>query len=303
MNNNDSDIAALRTRHRRARSVLTASQLSDSASALVNQVAQVFEFADCRRVASYIAIRGEIDTLPLMQRFVDKHYYLPVLRGTDMYFAQWQPGSTLLKKDFGLLEPDCTDDVWIDSRELDVVLVPLVVFDRNCNRIGQGGGFYDRAFEFLKGRAGVGKPALVGVAHESQREPELQPQSWDVPLDLRLPSTEETEVREYRSGSVSGSADRFATDHCVEVQSGGRHIAQYFYYLFWRFCPTHCCGINFLERMYDALIVQRNIGFSECGELPGIKCCIPLFVLVAKAHHSDIALCDQVFCSNTVDLG
>ena len=180
----DKNVAELRKRHRHARSELTEAQLSNNALAIVNQITQLAEFASGEQVASYIAIRGEIDTLPLMHEFNDKNYYLPVLRGQAMYFAPWTPGAMLVKKEFGLLEPDCSDSEWIDPRQLDVVLAPLVVFDHQCNRIGQGGGFYDRTFEFLHGRAGVGKPALVGVAHESQREPLLQSQSWDVPLDF-----------------------------------------------------------------------------------------------------------------------
>lgn len=184
MSDNDSGIADLRSKHRRARSLLAANQLSSNAFALVEQLAHVNEFNDCKHVACYIAIRGEIDTLPLMQHFTGKCYYLPVLRGQNMYFAPWQPGAALLKKGFGLLEPDCRDDEWINPVKLDVVLVPLVVFDQQCSRIGQGGGFYDRTFEFLHNRAGVGKPALVGVAHESQCETALRVQPWDVPLDL-----------------------------------------------------------------------------------------------------------------------
>ncbi len=184
MSDNDSHIADLRSKHRRARSMLSPRELGANASALAEQSVQVNELVDCKHVASYIAIRGEIDTLPLMHRYVGNNFYLPLLRGQSMYFAPWRPGAELLKKNFGLLEPDCRDDEWINPAELDVVLVPLVVFDQHCNRIGQGGGFYDRTFEFLHGRSGVGKPALVGVAHESQREPALQVQTWDVPLDL-----------------------------------------------------------------------------------------------------------------------
>ena len=96
-----------------------------------------------------------------------------------MVFAPWQPDQPLVKKAFGLLEPDCDESEWISPMLLDVVLTPLVVFDHHCNRIGQGGGFYDRTFEFI---LSAGKPFLMGVAHESQREPELVPQSWDIPL-------------------------------------------------------------------------------------------------------------------------
>jgi len=180
---NDSQTAELRKKHRHGRSCLTTEQLAGNAAALVKRAGRVEEFSASKHVASYIAIRGEIDTLSLMQHYPDKAYYLPVLRGQNMVFAPWKPGATLRKKQFGLLEPDGGTDNCIDPHDLDAVLVPLVVFDSQCNRIGQGGGFYDRAFEFLQQRTGVSKPALVGVAHEIQKEPLLHPQVWDVPLD------------------------------------------------------------------------------------------------------------------------
>lgn len=178
------DIAELRNRHRKSRASLNAEQLRVSADALVRNIAQLEEFTSARHVASYIAIRGEMDTRPLMTRFAEKTYYLPVLREQRMHFAPWRAGSPLVEKEFGLLEPDCSERDWLDPAELDVVLVPLVVFDQHCNRIGQGGGFYDRTFEFLCQRSGLAKPILLGVAHESQREPLLKAQPWDVPLDL-----------------------------------------------------------------------------------------------------------------------
>lgn len=183
MNTHESAIAELRKKHRRLRSELSVEQLHNNAIALVDRVAQVDEFVAGDHVAAYIAIKGEIDILPLIAHFSAKSYYLPVLREQNMYFAPWKPGSRLRKKKFGLLEPDCPEKNWLDPAELDVVLVPLVVFDQQCNRIGQGGGFYDRTFEFLHSRVGVGRPALVGVAHESQREASLLVQPWDVPLD------------------------------------------------------------------------------------------------------------------------
>ena len=63
-----------------------------------------------------------------------------------------------------------------------VVLAPLVVFDSNCNRIGMGGGFYDRSFEFRKNPESK-LPRLIGVAHEFQKVDQILPEDWDVRLD------------------------------------------------------------------------------------------------------------------------
>jgi 5-formyltetrahydrofolate cyclo-ligase len=66
---------------------------------------------------------------------------------------------------------------------LDFVITPLVAFDDSCNRIGVGGGFYDRTFEFLKhSESDVSQVALVGFAFELQRVDVIQINDWDVPL-------------------------------------------------------------------------------------------------------------------------
>ncbi len=174
-------IDQLRAQHRKQRRELSKSVLSDHAEILEHRVTALHEYQSAIHIAAYIAILGEISVEPIIRSGseIGKKFYLPILRGKAMAFAPWQPETPLVKRKFGLLEPDCGESQWIAPAELDLVLAPLVVFDRHCNRIGQGGGFYDRTFEFtLK----AGKPLLIGVAHESQREPELDPQPWDITL-------------------------------------------------------------------------------------------------------------------------
>lgn len=175
-------IDQLRTKHRKQRRELSDSVLSDHAGQLEQKVTALPEYQSATHIAAYIAILGEISVEPIIRSGSkqDKVFYLPVLRGESMTFAPWQPDAPLVKRAFGLLEPDCDESEWIEPSTLDLVLAPLVVFDEHRNRIGQGGGFYDRTFEFtLKAK----KPILIGVAHESQREVELNPQPWDITLD------------------------------------------------------------------------------------------------------------------------
>ena len=63
--------------------------------------------------------------------------------------------------------------------ELDCALVPLLVFDSHGNRIGMGGGYYDKFFENPKPR-----PLLVGIAYELQKAEKIIPQKWDVRMDM-----------------------------------------------------------------------------------------------------------------------
>ena len=70
---------------------------------------------------------------------------------------------------------------------MDLVLAPLVAFDRTGTRLGMGGGFYDRAFAFLRDPAYRGhRPVLLGLGYEFQQTAELVRQAWDVPLEAAV---------------------------------------------------------------------------------------------------------------------
>ena len=84
---------------------------------------------------------------------------------------------------FGIDEPDVPESDWIAASELDLALLPLVGFDEDCNRLGVGGGYYDRSFAFSVGVPLGQRPFLVGLGYELQRVPQLHPERWDVPLD------------------------------------------------------------------------------------------------------------------------
>ncbi len=174
-------IDELRTKHRKLRREISDETLQDHAVKLEQNLTALDEYQKSRHIAAYIAILGEISVEPIIRAgsATGKIFYLPVLRDDAMFFAPWNPGTALIKKKFGLLEPDCQESEFVSPQELDLVLTPLVVFDKQCNRIGQGGGFYDRTFEFTRT---VDKPILIGVAHDNQREPALSPQQWDIPL-------------------------------------------------------------------------------------------------------------------------
>ena len=80
-------------------------------------------------------------------------------------------------------EPRICADRLIAARNLDLVIVPLLGFDSDCNRIGMGGGYYDRSFAFTRRYRHIKGPYLLGLAHESQRVEQLDAQPWDIALD------------------------------------------------------------------------------------------------------------------------
>jgi 5-formyltetrahydrofolate cyclo-ligase len=109
--------------------------------------------------------------------------YLPNLDQQSLRFSPYFRAQKMRINKFRLPEPDVGNDEMLQPAQLDLVLAPLVVFDEQRNRIGMGGGFYDRSFAMRKDPA-VSRPLLIGVAHELQKVAEIVPEDWDVRLDL-----------------------------------------------------------------------------------------------------------------------
>lgn len=134
------------------------------------------------RVAGYWACDGEMPLHELLPLIAPDRYALPVVRaGKRMHFAPWRMGDALRTSRYGIPEP-ATETEWAPD-ELDVVILPLVAFNRDGDRLGMGGGYYDRAFAFLHERPRGEKPLLVGAAYAFQEVPGLSSEPWDVPLD------------------------------------------------------------------------------------------------------------------------
>lgn len=140
-----------------------------------------------RTIACYLPADGEIDTAVLMHHaHADgKHIYLPVVprqgRGS-MRFREYHAGSLLVPNRYGIAEPSARGNRPLAPRRLDLVLAPLVAFDSHGNRLGMGGGYYDRSFAFLHHRRHWQRPRIIGVGYSFQEVSVLPAEPWDVPL-------------------------------------------------------------------------------------------------------------------------
>lgn len=139
-----------------------------------------------RRVAVFLPNDGEPDLAPLIQSAWrdGKDVYLPVLPPSahrGLQFRRYAAGSRLVRNRFGIPEPSA-GNLRIPPRRLHLVLTPLVAFDARGQRLGMGGGFYDRTFGFVRHRLAWQHPRLVGVAHHFQQIESLPAEPWDVPL-------------------------------------------------------------------------------------------------------------------------
>mgnify|MGYP001305715918 CR=1 FL=1 len=169
---------AIRDGMSRQRALLSPEVVHDASALVMRRVKQLEEFCEAELVAAYVGIRGEIDPWPILEA-VEIRIALPVVRpGGVLEFVL--PSGPLQPGPFGIRQPVSGERVSL--RDLDVVLVPVVVADKRCNRMGHGAGYYDRTFAFrLEAPA---PPLLIGIAHSFQVVPSLNAQSWDVPLDI-----------------------------------------------------------------------------------------------------------------------
>jgi len=171
---------------RKLRQQLSEKQQVQASSDLLAQVEQHQLLSPHQHIALYLPNDGEISPASIAQRIWDegKHCYLPVIsEGPEhqMVFASYGPETPLQNNRFGIPEPHSDHSIVIPASELDLVLLPLVAFDREGGRLGMGGGYYDRAFSFKASQAHK-KPSLLGLAHHCQEQTSLDLKSWDIPL-------------------------------------------------------------------------------------------------------------------------
>jgi len=140
-------------------------------------------FLSSQSIACYLATWDEVDTNRIIERAwrAKKRIFAPVIDShDDMTFRNLQPETTVTRNRFGIWEPE--SDFRIDPSDLDIVVTPLVAFDNACNRIGMGGGYFDRHFAFLQSRRSWLRPKLIGLAFDCQKVEKITPNRWDIRL-------------------------------------------------------------------------------------------------------------------------
>ena len=183
MTNTERKKNELRRKCRQARADLSAKKRDEASSRICDAVMRAGFFRRSQNIGCYLPSDEEVDTWPIIARAfsMGKQISAPVLRKNgSMRFRELNPDSTLSANQFGLLEPQEGD--FVDPHRLDIVITPLVAFDSSGNRIGMGGGYFDRTFSFLKGRKIWLHPKLIGVAFDCQRVNAIAPNPWDIGL-------------------------------------------------------------------------------------------------------------------------
>ncbi len=181
------DLKMLRKQLCVERAKLTAEFQQRAAEKVAKCICDTEVFQKSNNIAAYLAFNGEMDPAPVLAQAWDmgKNCYLPMLAPEkNLKFALYNEGDPLVDNHYGIPEPYADPEKIIAPEDLDLIIVPLVGFDVDCNRLGMGGGYYDRTFAFTKNSNAEDLPFLMGIAYEFQNMSQIDKEPWDVPLNM-----------------------------------------------------------------------------------------------------------------------
>lgn len=173
----------IRKEIRQKRRALTADQQAHFAEQAAARMLGFAPVVEAKSVAVFLSFDGELDTRPLIEGLwrAGKQVYLPVLHPFspgNLLFLRYLPDSLLATNRLKILEPALDVRHVLPLDRLDVLITPLVAFDNTGQRLGMGGGFYDRTLQNWRAHGFL----PVGYAHDCQQVESLPVQEWDIPL-------------------------------------------------------------------------------------------------------------------------
>jgi len=143
-------------------------------------------------VSGYMPMKSEINPLPLLRRLAEAgaRLALPVVAGPGkpLIMRAWSFGEPLVAGVWGIRQPPAQ----APATEPDILIVPLLAFDRAGHRIGYGAGYYDMTIAGARARRAV---SAVGIAFAAQEVDAVPASARDEPLDLVLTEREVIQVR------------------------------------------------------------------------------------------------------------
>lgn len=170
---------------------MVAREATDASDGLILNFPASFVPKEPSVISGFSPIGSEIDPLPLLADLREKGHdsALPIVvaKGEPLIFRLWSPGDEMASGPFGVQEP------LPSAREVvpDILLVPLLAFDRRGYRLGYGGGFYDRTLERLRANS---HPVAVGITFAQQEVDAVPAAAYDQPLDWIVTEREAIEI-------------------------------------------------------------------------------------------------------------
>ncbi|SFN91276.1 5-formyltetrahydrofolate cyclo-ligase [Xenorhabdus japonica] len=174
---------SIRKKIRQLRQSLSPEQQLQFSRQAVKQVMSHPKIQQADKIALYLSFDGELDTRPLIQQLwqQNKQVYLPILHPFNrnhLLFLRYCADTSLIRNRFNIEEPQLDVRQVLPISELNVMLIPLVAFDCTGQRLGMGGGFYDRTLARWQQQNFY----PIGLAHNFQLVEKLPNASWDIPL-------------------------------------------------------------------------------------------------------------------------
>lgn len=175
-----------RIEYRKKRQALSTQEQSIAAQKILTTCLTSTILTKAKTIACYIANDGEIDPVAIINYCWKrgKCVLLPVLHPFSkghLLFIEYHPNTPTRKNCYGINEPVVTSTNLCTLANIELILSPLVAFDARGNRLGMGGGYYDRTLAPIQ-RDSL-PTALIGLAHTCQQTDMLSTDSWDIPLD------------------------------------------------------------------------------------------------------------------------
>jgi len=156
--------------------------LLERSHAILDKVEQSDLFIGANCVALYEALPGEVQTAAFIEKwYKSKTLLLPIVEGNDLKLSPYAGPESLRSGAFGILEP--TAESTVSEKEIDLIIVPGIAFDRALNRMGRGKGFYDRLLSSLP----VPK---MGICFDFQLFDKIPCEPFDIKMDCVISESE-----------------------------------------------------------------------------------------------------------------
>ncbi len=171
---------------RDSRKKLSSNQIEAASKTIFKKIISLPEFSNAQHIAYYLSNENEIDPSLIIEhaRHLKKSLYLPIfLEQNQLAFYLIDLHTPFKKNKFNIMEPIILNQSPIPFAQFDLMLIPLVAFDKDCHRLGRGAGCYDRYLALTQKLPQDQRPILIGLAYEFQKIDNIIPENWDVAMD------------------------------------------------------------------------------------------------------------------------
>ena len=212
----------IRKKYLTKRNAMAPEKREKASRKITERLLRMPEVAAAPVVFVYVSSRSEVSTKQLIQTLISegRTVAVPRVEGQEMEFYPVSSWEELFPGYRGILEPQVSAGAEpVKPGPRDVILLPGACFDYSGNRIGYGGGFYDRYLQRISGK----KPVRIGLAYHSQIYPSVLPaESQDVAVDdvvseRRTVKTKENKTKGY---GIVGEIVEFIAELVIELLDG-----------------------------------------------------------------------------------